>query len=104
MSEDKLLSFRVLGREYPLRVRPKDEAFMRKVIALVSERIGSVRESLPREPDLTAAVVAAISLAEECTQLKEGHEPVESSLVKVLDDLVSKLDFATEKVASPDSD
>lgn len=63
----------ILGREYPLRVDPAHEAFTRRVAALVDERIRAVERQAPGHPDLTHAVIAAMSLAEELLRLREGR-------------------------------
>ncbi|HYE94974.1 MAG TPA: cell division protein ZapA [Rubricoccaceae bacterium] len=67
MAEVPLHSIRVriLDREYPLRVAPADEAYMRHLAQLVDERLQRIRQGLPTQPDLTHAVLGALEIAEE---------------------------------------
>jgi|GEM_PF-442845 len=62
---EKTLRVSILGRPYPLRVRADDEAFTLRVATLVDERIRAIERQAPGHPDLTHAVVAALSLGED---------------------------------------
>ena len=65
MSDVVSIRVRILDRDYPLRVAPGDEVYTRKLAALVDERLRRLRQHLVGQPDLTAAVVGALELAEE---------------------------------------
>jgi cell division protein ZapA (FtsZ GTPase activity inhibitor) len=62
---DKTVRVAVLGRSYPLRVRESDEGFTLRVADLVDERVQSMERQAPGHPELTHAVIAALSLGEE---------------------------------------
>ncbi len=61
----KSISVRILGRDYPLRVHEKDEATMRAVANTVDRRMQAFKSKHPEQPDLVAAVISALGLAEE---------------------------------------
>jgi len=72
---DKTIRVTILGREYPLRVSEAHEAFTRRVAELVDERIQAVEQQAPGHPDLTHAIIAAMSLAEELLTAQEHGGP-----------------------------
>lgn len=77
---EKTIRVTILGREYPLRVDETHETFTRRVATFVDERIQAVERQAPGHPDLTHAVVAAMSLAEELLALQEtGRSPSEEA-------------------------
>ncbi len=84
----------ILGRPYPLRVRPENEATIRRIAEYVDGRMQSVKRRLPDRPDLTVAVIAALSVAEELfTSLKRSNEDPRT-VASDLEELVRQLDSA----------
>jgi cell division protein ZapA len=82
MSDDKQISVRVrvLDRDYPLKVAARDEAFTRQVAAFVDQRMRKVRQSLPDQHEMTTAVIAILSIAEELFALREEKERLEKEM------------------------
>lgn len=77
---EKTIRVSILGRSYPLRVREEDEPFTRRVATLVDERIRAMERQAPGHPDLTAAVIAALSIAEEMLSAREELDTLRGEL------------------------
>lgn len=91
----KSIRVEICNEKYPLRVAPEDEAYMREVAGLVDRRMQSALENHPGHPKLTAAVIAALSLAEDLMQERDGREDTEkrvrTELSEILDELGNAL-------------
>ena len=72
----KSIRVQILGKEYPLRVHEDDEAAMREVAGAVDARMQTFKTSHPEQPDLVAAVISALSLAEEMLAVRETSNSV----------------------------
>lgn len=104
----KPIRVRILGRDYALRVREEDEAATRKVAAFVDERMTAFMKAHPEQPELTTAIISALTIAEELFTLTEKHE----KLVRALDEelvyldakLADTLDLDEEPVSEEDWD
>lgn len=77
---DKTIRVSIYGRSYPLRVREQDEPFTRRVAALVDERIRTMERQAPGHPDLTASVIASLSIAEELLSAREELDALKGEL------------------------
>jgi cell division protein ZapA len=84
----------ILDRSYPLRVQAENEALMRRIAAFVDERMRSVQSSLPDRPDLTIAVITALSIAEELYTERARSPISRSDLDDVIGSMVSSLEEA----------
>ena len=84
----KSIKLRISGRDYPLRVQAEDEQTMRDLADLVEERIEDFKQSFPGQPDVVAAVVVALELAEK---LKAARE-TSNLLLSAVDHEVAILD------------
>ena len=74
------IQVRILGRDYPLRIREEDEVAIRTVAGTVDERMRGFKQSHPDQPDLVAAVVTALGLAEELSAARETSNVVLTAL------------------------
>ncbi len=72
----KSIRVRILGKEYPLRVEEEDEDSMREVADTVDMRMQDFKAEHPDQPDLVAAVVSALALAEEILAMRETSSTV----------------------------
>ena len=72
----KSIRLRILGRDYPLRVQEGHEQAMQKVAHTVHTRMQEFKTMHPDQPDLVAAVIAALTLAEEVASVREGTDAV----------------------------
>ena len=82
---------RVLDREYPLRVAPGDEDYTLHLAHHVDERMQALRRSLPTQPDLTHAVLAALELAEEMFAARAARDQYEAHVELEANDMVERL-------------
>lgn len=93
--QQKPIRVEICNEKYPLRVAPEDEAYMREVARLVDRRMRSALENHPGHPKLTAAVITALSLAEDLMQERDGREDTEervrTELSEILDELGNAL-------------
>lgn len=87
----KSIRVQICNEQYPLRVAPDDEEYMREVAALVDRRMRAALENHPGHPKLTAAVIAALSLAEDLMQEREGREGTEQQVHTELSEIVDEL-------------
>ena len=88
---EKLIRVRVLGREYPLRVRIEDEANTRAFAAYVDMKMKAFRRDHPEQTETTTAVITALALAEELFAARSDTEHFHQSLSANLDTLESQL-------------
>lgn len=81
-----------MGRTYPLRVDPSDEDYMRDIASFVDEKMQTVRENFPGQPELTSAVIAALSIAEELMAERRKRKKQETQVHGELHDLIEEID------------
>ncbi len=81
-----------MGRTYPLRVDPSDEEYMREVATFVDQKMQAVRENFPGQPELTSAVIAALSIAEELIEERSRREEQETQVYGQLTELIDEID------------
>ena len=75
----KSIRVTILDREYPLKVSDENEERTREIAAGVDERMQLIRRQLAKEPDLTVAIMAALSFSEECDRLKQASSQEKDS-------------------------
>ncbi len=68
---DQSLRVRLLGRELTLRVAGEDEALVREAAALAEARLQAFRQAFPTQPELTAALIVTLEMAQELVAAKE---------------------------------
>lgn len=90
---EKSIRVRILGRDYPLRVREEDEAAMRETAAYVDARMQAFKKIYPEQPELVTAVVTALALAEELYTAQERQKDA----LRRLDDELIALDRELDK-------
>ncbi len=89
---ERSIRIRILNRDYPLIVGDEeDELMTRRMAAYVNEKIESFRKAHPEQPELTAAVITALALAEELFALREEGNDALGELNTSLDELADKL-------------
>lgn len=88
----KSIRVRIMGRTYPLRVDPSDEAYMRDIASFVDEKMQAVRDNFPGQPELTSAVIAALSIAEELIEERSRRKKQESQVHGELTELIEEID------------
>ena len=87
----------IMGRTYPLRVHEDSEDLMRRIAEYVDEKLQTIQENLPDRPELTVAIVGALSIAEELF-VERGRSPVSvEELDKSLSDLSAQLAKALDE-------
>ncbi len=81
---DRPLRISLLERDLTLRVRPEDEALITAAAALADERLQAFRQAHPSQPELTAALLAVLELAQELLAARKGRDDHDSRLSDAL--------------------
>jgi cell division protein ZapA len=100
---DKSIRVRILGRDYPLRVRDGDETLTRDIAAYVNDKMEAFRQAHPEQSDLTTAVITALAIAEELYATWEDEDHARVDLAEQLDALSDTLDAALTDAPSPET-
>lgn len=90
----KSIRVRILGREYPLRIREGDEAMTRHMARYVNAKMEAFKQAHPEQSELTTAVITALGLAEELYEAREIESHSNTTLIADLDALADALDGA----------
>ncbi|MCY4204174.1 MAG: cell division protein ZapA [Bacteroidetes bacterium] len=69
--KQETIRVQILGREYPLRVNNEDVTTIIGVAENVNYRMKAFKEQYPDQPDMVAAVLTALELAEELIGARE---------------------------------
>lgn len=80
MQVERSIKVRILNRDYPLRVVDEDSEATLEMAAYLNTRIEAFRKTHPEQPELTSAVIAALSITEELLTLRERHNAVTESV------------------------
>lgn len=70
---ERPLRVRLLERELTLRVSPEDEALVTEAAALADERLKAFRKAFPAQPELTAALIVVLEMAQELLAAKQDR-------------------------------
>lgn len=82
----------ILGREYTLRAPAASASITRSLAAELDERMRAFREAHPTQPEITAAVITALELAEELRLLRQAVDASEQELDAEMRALTARLD------------
>jgi cell division protein ZapA (FtsZ GTPase activity inhibitor) len=94
MSADKTsVTVRIAGEEHTIRASA-EPSYTRKCAELVDERIHQIRLQAGLIEGHKAAILAALSIADECFQAQEELEQVRGNLSERADALASRLQEA----------
>ncbi|CAN5535250.1 hypothetical protein BH23BAC4_BH23BAC4_15560 [soil metagenome] len=102
----KSVRIHLLGREFPLRVTPETEAFTLEVAELVDESFRAAHKSVPKQPDLTYAVLGALRLGEEVLEarrevaaLRTRLQELQAEVARTTEEIENRLDVAMPQTA-----
>lgn len=88
---EKSIRVRILEREFGLRIHHENEEETRQIATFVDARMRAFRRAHPEQPELTAAIITALTIAEELVTLRAHHDEhlddLESTLSALSDDL-----------------
>lgn len=88
---EKQIRVRVLGRYYAVHVRPEEEARMHEVAREVEARIRAFRTARPGQSELTAAIITALTFADELALTRRAVAEADTSLAHAIDGLADAL-------------
>lgn len=86
---EKSIRVQVLGREYALRVREEDEGATREIAAYVDAKMRAFKQAHPDQPEMTAAIVTALAIAEELYAAREEQEAAVEEFGAILEEALS---------------
>jgi cell division protein ZapA (FtsZ GTPase activity inhibitor) len=94
MSADKTsVTVRIAGEEHTIRASAEPE-YTRKCAKLVDDRIHQIRMAAGLIEGHKAAILAALSIADECFQAQEELERARAELAAQVDELAAELERA----------
>lgn len=98
MSADPI-SVHILDRDYLVACAPEERAGLMEAARLLDSRMRDLRNASRSAPADRLAVMAALNLAHELLQLKDGQRQGEQALNQDLNQLRFKLDAALNGMA-----
>ncbi len=84
---EKSIRVRIMGREYPLLVKEKDEALTRNMATYIDGKMQAFKKAHPDQSDLVMAVMTALGLTEELFNASEKNKQALHTLNDELDEL-----------------
>ncbi len=90
----KSIQVRILGKEYPLRVHEQDEDAMYEVARTVDSYMQFFKKDHPHQSDLVAAVIAALTLAEEVHTMRDTSNSVLQTMYRQMQHMEGELKSA----------
>ena len=88
------IQVRIQNRGYSLRVHEGDERLTREIAQYVDAKIEDFRRNHPDEPGITAAVIAALAIADELFTEREARHSLEKEMNQACRDLADRLTAA----------
>ena len=98
MQVERSIKVRILNRDYPLRVVDEDSEATLEMAAYLNTRIEAFRKTHPDQPELTSAVIAALSITEELLTLRDKHIRTSEYVEDELQEMNEVLRGALKKV------
>lgn len=88
------IRIRIQNRDFSLVVESKDEERTRELAAYVDSKIREFRRAHPEQPEVTAAIITAMAIAEELFTERDQRADLEDLLKEELGDMAKKLNEA----------
>lgn len=99
---ERSLRVRLLDREMTLRVAASDEALVAEAAALADARLRAFREAFPAQPELTAALIVVLEMAQELLAARDERARYDLRLSDAL--VALDLELAAALVREPGSE
>lgn len=82
----------ILGKQIPLKVEDGEVESMKRIADFVDEKFKMYRQELTNQPDSTAMILAALSIAGELFELRQEIREVEDSEVDLMKHVNSEME------------
>lgn len=82
----------ILGKQIPLKVEDGEVESMKRIADFVDEKFRMYRQELTNQPDSTAMILAALSIAGELFELRQEIRDVEDSEVDLMKQVNSEME------------
>ncbi|MHC9084801.1 cell division protein ZapA [Luteimonas sp. RIT-PG2_3] len=86
------VTIRILDREYTIGVVPEEQDSLREAARLLDGKMREVRGANRMAAVDRVAVLAALNLAHELQQLRDGNEQRERDIARAVDEMQRKFD------------
>jgi cell division protein ZapA len=88
----------ILEKQYPLRVEESEEETMHQIAEYVDEKIRHYKTELSKQPESTAMVLAALSIAEELFEERYRSQEFDQQENRVLEDVNELIEDFLEEI------
>lgn len=82
----------ILGKQIPLKVEDGEVESMKRIADFVDEKFKMYRQELTNQPDSTAMILAALSIAGELFELRQDIRDVDESEVDLMKQVNSEME------------
>lgn len=82
----------ILGKQIPLKVKDGEVESMKRIADFVDEKFRMYRQELTNQPDSTAMILAALSIAGELFEIRQEIREVEDSEVDLMKQVNSEME------------
>jgi len=82
----------ILGKQIPLKVEDGEVESMKRIADFVDEKFRMYRQELTNQPDSTAMILAALSIAGELFEIRQEIREVEDSEVDLMKQVNSEME------------
>jgi cell division protein ZapA len=94
----KSIKVTILEKQYPLRVEESEEETMHQIADYVDGEIRQYKAELSKQPESTAMVLAALSIAEELFEERRRSQELDQQEDQVLEDVNASIEDFLEEI------
>jgi|AntRauTorcE11898_2_1112593.scaffolds.fasta_scaffold01252_7 cell division protein ZapA len=96
----KAIKVTVLGKQYPLQVEDSEEETMRRIARYVDEKFRQYKQELSKQPETTAMVLAALSMAEELFEERKANQQRDQREDMLMQDVNQSIETFIKQIRS----
>jgi cell division protein ZapA len=94
----KSIKVSILEKQYPLRVEESEEETIHQIAEYVDGKIRQYKAELSKQPESTAMVLAALSIAEELFEEHRRSQEFDQQENRVLEDVNESIEEFLEEI------
>lgn len=96
----KSIKITILGKQYPLKVEDSEVDTMMRISQYVDEKFRQYKKELNKQPETTAMVLAALSIAEELFEERRRNRELNQQDDKIMQGVNRSLEKFIEEIRS----
>lgn len=85
--------FEILGQRYTIRSDASPE-YIQELVSYMESKIREIQKGVPSEDSLKVSILAALTIADELFQTREGVAALEADLARAIERLIERLQAA----------